>query len=90
MKLDISEDTILTEFFENDLKDAIDFVSNDVNNDLLDSVDVQTRASIEKRRKLCTSGHINDNVKSNRTVCDRKQCKSKLKLGNADHVIEKN
>ena len=72
------------------MKDAIDFVSNDVNNDLLDSVDVQTRASIEKRRKLCTSGHINDNVKSNRTVCDRKQCKSKLKLGNADHVIEKN
>lgn len=86
VKLDISEDTILTEFFENDLKDAIDFVSNDVNDDLQDSVDIQTRASIAKRRKLCTSGHINDNVKSNRTVCDRKQCKSKLKLGNDDHV----
>ena len=86
VKLDVSEEMILTELFENDLKDAIDFVSKDVYDDLQDSVDIQMRASIAKRRKLCTSGHINDNVKSNGTVCDRKQCKSKLKLENIAHV----
>ena len=43
MKLDVSQEMILTELFENDLKDAIDFVSYDVNDDLQDSTDIQTR-----------------------------------------------
>ena len=38
-----------------DLKDAIDFVSKDVYDDLQNPVDIQMRASIAKRRKLCTS-----------------------------------
>ena len=64
------------------MQDAIDFVTNDVDNDNQDTVDIQKKVTIAKKRKLCSSGHINDNVKSNRTVCDRQHCKSKLQFGN--------
>ena len=66
-------------FFENELKDALDIVSKDIDQNLLDSVDLKARMEISKKRKLCHSGHINDNVRSNRTTCDRDTCSAKLK-----------
>ena len=70
---------ILDEFFEKELKDALDIVNRDMGQNNLDSVDLKARIEIKKKRKLCHSGHINENVKSNRTTCDRKECNSKLK-----------
>ena len=78
---------ILEDLFEKELQSAIDYVAKDVDDNLYDSVDVQTRESIRKKVKLCSSGHINENVRSNRTICDRQNCKSNLE--EANDVIEK-
>ena len=67
---------ILEEVFEKQLQLAIDYVAKDVDNNLYDSVDVQTRETIRKKVKLCFSGHVNENVRSNRKICDRQNCKS--------------
>ena len=77
---------VIDEYSEHELKDALDFVANDVDENLQDFVDLRARAEISKKRKLCQSGHINDNVRSNRTICDRQHCKSKLKEGKTDNV----
>jgi hypothetical protein len=62
---------IFNDIFENDLKKALEFVKKDMSENLEDSIDIATKVLIAKRRKMCTSGHINDNVRSNRTICDR-------------------
>ena len=67
---------ILEEVFEKQLQLAIDYVAKDVDNNLYDSFDVQTRETIRKKVKLCSSGHVNENVRSNRKICDRQNCKS--------------
>ena len=77
---------VIDEYFENESGDALDFVANDVDENLQDFVDLKARADISKKRKLCQSGHINDHVRSNRTICDRQHCKSKLKEGKTDNV----
>ena len=84
--LDITaeEAKIFNDFFENDIQDALDFVANDIQENNEDSIDIQTRMSISKRRKLCENNHINDNVKSNRKVCDRQYCKANLKMNAID------
>ena len=69
---------IFNEVFEKDLKDALDFVEKDMGVDQQDTIDLISKARIAKKRKLCDSGHINDNVKSNRRVCDRSFCKANL------------
>lgn len=73
---------ILDYYIEKDQEDAISFVIYDLGNDNQDSVDIQKKITIDQNRKLCSSGHINDDVKSDRTVCDRQHCKSKLELEN--------
>ena len=78
-KMEKNNLNVIDEYFENELKDALNFVAADMDESLRDSVDFQTRAEIAKKRKLCQSGHINDHVRSNRTTCDRKNCKSLLK-----------
>ena len=59
-------------------------MANDIQENNEDSIDIQTRMSISKRRKLCENNHINDNVKSNRKVCDRQYCKANLKMNAID------
>ena len=71
---------LFEEYFEKELEDAIEFVKNDMEDNLQDSVDRKTKAIIAKRRKLCQNGHINTNVRANRTVCDRDYCKAKLHM----------
>ena len=66
---------IFEEIFENDLEKALNFVKND-----MDSIDIKTKSAIAKKRKLCSNGHINDNVKTNRKICDREFCKAKLDM----------
>ena len=55
---------VIDDFFENELKDALDYVANDIDDNLEDSVDLKKRSEITKKKKLCESGHINDNVRS--------------------------
>ena len=78
LKLDKEETDIFNDFFEKDLKIALDFVENDLDDNQQDSIDMISRVSVAKRKRLCTSGHINDNVKSNRKICDRQSCTSRL------------
>ena len=86
------EDTkVINDYFESELKDALDAVSKDMDENLQDSVDIMAKSEIAKKRKLCHSGHINDNVRTNRTNCDREYCKAKLKDdGNAAIVTQVN
>ena len=80
LTIDTEESNIFEQIFENDLEKAINFVQNDMNENLQDSVDIKTKAVIAKKRKLCSNGHINDNVRTNRKVCDREFCKAKLEM----------
>ena len=59
---------MIDDFYENELKDALDYVSKDIDDNLEDSVDLKKRSEITKKKKLCASGHINDNVRANRTI----------------------
>lgn len=86
VKIEETEMKIIDEYFENELKDALDFVDKDMDENLHDCVDLKARADISKKRKLCHEGHINDNVRSNRTICDRQDCKAKLKEGKTEIV----
>ena len=45
-----------------------------------DTIDAKTKKSIAKKRKLCENNHINDNVRSNRKICDREYCKGELRM----------
>ena len=36
------------------------------------------------KRKLCARGHINDNVRANRKVCDRDACNAPLDMGKSE------
>ena len=79
---------VIISFFHEDLKNALEFVEKDMKNST-DSIDIQCRSEIAKKRKLCTSGHINENVRSNRSKCDRAFCNAVLKQ--QTHVtVEKN
>ena len=71
---------LFEEYFEKELEDAIEFVKDDMEDNLQDSVDKKAKVIIAKRRKLCQNGHINTNVRPNRTVCDRDYCKAKLDM----------
>ena len=78
IKVSEEDHDVFNKVFENDLKDAIEYVKNDMNENQEDNIDIKTKAEISKRRKLCESGHINDNVRGNRAICDRQFCKSRL------------
>ena len=69
---------VIDDFFEHEINCALNAVDKDMDENLVDSVELKAKEEIQKKRKLCQSGHINDNVKANRTVCDRKTCKAKL------------
>ena len=51
-----------------------------MNDNFEDSVDITAKAEISKKRKPCENGHINDNVKGNRKICDRETCKANLTI----------
>ena len=86
VKVDEEDNKVINDFFENELKEALDAVTNDMDENQQDSVDLRARAEIAKKRKLCHSGHINDQVRSNRTICDRQYCKAKLKESGTEIV----
>ena len=77
---------VIDKYFEVELKDPLDFVANDLDENLKDIVDIKAKAEVAKKRKLCESGHINDNVKSNRTICNRNYCKATHKGGIIESV----
>ena len=80
LKIEDEEEKLFNDFFENDLKDALEFVKNDLDESNKDSNDILTQQTIAKRRKLCDNNHINYDVKSNRKICDRQYCKANLKM----------
>ena len=80
LKIEDEEEKLFNDFFENDLKDALEFVKNDLDESNKDSIDILTQQTIAKRRKLCDNNHINYDVKSNRKICDRQYCKANLKM----------
>ena len=51
VKIEETEMKIIDEYFENELKDALDSVVNDVDENLQDFVDSRARAEISKKRK---------------------------------------
>ena len=81
LNLEKEEMDMFNEIFENDLKKALDYVENDMDENQQDSIDLLSRSFIAKKRKLCASGHINEKVKSNRKICDRQFCKARLQEG---------
>lgn len=81
LNIEKEEIDIFNEIFEKDLEHALEFVKNDIDENQQDSIDHLSKATIAKKRKLCTEGHINDNVKSNRKICDRQFCKSMFEEG---------
>ena len=74
------EEEIFEKVFEKDIEKALEFVKKDMFKNLQDPVDIQAKVNTAKRRKLCANGHINDNVRSNRKVCDREACKAELDM----------
>ena len=68
------------DIFEKELHQALDYVKQDMNENMQDSIDIQSKVAITKKRKLCSNGHINDNVKKNRKICDRETCKAQLNM----------
>ena len=86
IKLETEDLNIFEDIFEKDLEKALGFVRNDMNEDLQDSVDIQAKVNISKKRKLCAKGHINDNVRANRKVCDREACNAPLDMRGNDPV----
>ena len=81
LKIEKEEEELFDALFDSELKNAMDFVSDDMNESNEDSIDAKSRELHAKRRKLCEKNHINDNVRSNRKICDREDCKAKLKMG---------
>ena len=94
IKLETEDMEKINEIFKKDLEDAICFVEKDIDENMQDSIDIRSKEYIAKRRKLCEFDHINYNVRSNRTVCDRDNCKGKLRVGvktsNPEKVNHKN
>ena len=80
LKIEKDEEHIFNSFFESAIKDALEYVTRDLNENNEDSIDLKSKEATSKKRKLCENNHINDNVKSNRKICDRNYCKAKLKL----------
>lgn len=58
-----------------------------MNKNNIDSIDLLAKQSIAKRRKLCEKNHINNDVTSNRKVCDRAYCKANLKKDSINNHI---
>jgi hypothetical protein len=81
VKIEKVEEDLFDAIFDSELKNAMDFVSNDMNENNEDFIDAKSRKFIAKKIKLCESNHINDNVRTNRKICDREDCKAKLKMG---------
>ena len=63
------EATEITCIFNDNLQKAIDFVKNDMNSKGNDSIDLEINENNKKRQKICVSGHVNQNVTSNRKYC---------------------
>ena len=78
--LNEEEMNLFEEIFEKDLEKALIYVTNDMNENLKDSIDIEAKANTAKKRKLCSNGHINDNVRTNRKICDRDECKATLEM----------
>jgi hypothetical protein len=68
VKSEKEEEDLFDAIFDRELKNAMDFVSNDMNENNEDSIDAKSREFIAKKRKLC---HINDNVRTNHKICER-------------------
>ena len=66
--------------FEKELHQALDYVKQDMNENMQDSIDIQSKVAIAKKRKLCSNGHINDKVKQIRKICDRETFKAQLNM----------
>ena len=66
LKIEKEEEDLFDAIFESELQNALDFVSNDMNENNEDSIDAKSREFIAKKRKLCENNHINDNVRTNR------------------------
>ena len=68
------EDMIIIEkYWMQDLEAELEFISKDTT-DTFDAIDIKIRENENKRIKLCTDGHINRDVRSNRkkcTFCDK-------------------
>ena len=87
LEVEKDEEKVFNDFFEMDLIDALDFVKNDIFENNEDSIDLESRKTIAKKRKLCEKNHINDNVTSNRKICDRSFCKAKLKIDSSSDTL---
>ena len=81
------EENIISEYFEKELETAIVYVNDDMNKNNIDSIDLLAKQSIAKRRKLCEKNHINNDVTSDRKVCDRAYCKPNIKKDSINNHI---
>ena len=88
IQIDADEEELLNDIFEDELKEAITIVNDDMDKDNKDSIDTLTQQSIAKKGKLCENNHIKYEVKLNRKICDRNYCKANLK--NKDEIQENN
>ena len=52
IQLHKEETDILDTFFEKELKDALEFVSKDMDENLFDSVDIKAKSEITKKKKI--------------------------------------
>jgi hypothetical protein len=82
IQVDTEDMKVFEDIFNKDLENAMEYVKNDLSEDCQDSIDIIARAVIAKKRKLCSNGHINYNVKTNRKICDRQSCKANLDMSN--------
>ena len=59
---------IIDKFWDQDLKTELDFVIKDTSNSH-DTIDIKVRENDTKRVKVCSDGHVNENVRGNRKYC---------------------
>ena len=74
-KIDPEDMAIINKYWHQDLETELAFVLKDTSNSS-DSVDIKVRENQNKRIKLCTEGHVNRDVRSNRKKCQH--CKARL------------
>ena len=67
-KIDPADMEIIDKYWHQDLETELAYVLKDTSNSS-DSVDVKVRETQNKRIKLCTAGHENWDVRSNRKKC---------------------
>ena len=72
-----ANEKIIDDFFIQDLKNELDIVKKEtqINGDIIDS---KIREETCKKIRMCTEGHKNTNVRSNRKKCAVSKCKAYL------------